>query len=63
MEKLDRAVYTGFVMPKLEPVKDAKGNITDVTVAYPLDLAKQMLEYSAFTKSEKAKAKKILLSK
>ncbi len=60
MEKLDRAVYTGFVMPKLEPVKDAKGNITDVTVAYPLDLAKQMLEYSAFTKSEKEKAKKIL---
>ncbi len=60
MEKLDRAVYTGFVMPKLEPVSNAQGTITDVTVAYPLDLAEQMLEYSAFTKSEKENAKKIL---
>ncbi|HAP35273.1 MAG TPA: hypothetical protein DCQ28_04775 [Bacteroidetes bacterium] len=60
MEKLDRAVYTGFVMPKLVPVKDKKGNITDVKTAYPLDLAKQMLEYSAFTKSEKEKAGVVL---
>lgn len=49
MEKLDRAVYTGFVMPKLEPEKDSKGTITDIKISYPLDLAKQMLEYSAFT--------------
>ena len=60
MEKLDRAVYTGFVMPKLVPVKDKKGNITDVKTAYPLDLAKQMLEYSAFTKNEKEKAGLVL---
>jgi dipeptidyl-peptidase III len=60
MEKLDRAVYTGFVMPQLHTQKDSKGAITDVTVEYPLDLAKQMLEYSAFTKTEKAKAKKEL---
>jgi dipeptidyl-peptidase-3 len=60
MEKLDRAVYTGFVMPKLVPVKDTKGNITDVKTAYPLDLAKQMLEYSAFTMSEKEKAGLVL---
>ncbi|MFA6438309.1 MAG: hypothetical protein WCX28_03295 [Bacteriovoracaceae bacterium] len=60
MEKLDRAVYTGFVMPKLEPVKDAKGNITDVTIEYGMDLGKQMLEYSSFTKEEKAKARKVL---
>lgn len=60
MEKLDRAVYTGFVMPKLQPVKDAKGKITDVTIEYPLDLGKQMLEYSSFTKEEKAKAAKVL---
>ncbi len=53
MEKLDRAVYTGFVMPKLEPVFDEKKNIVDVKVSYPLDLAKQMLEYSAFTTKEK----------
>ncbi len=60
MEKLDRAVYTGFIMPKLEPIKDTKGNISDVKILYPLDLAKQMLEYSAFTKEEKEKAKKII---
>ncbi|MDD8019050.1 MAG: peptidase M49 [Bacteroidota bacterium] len=60
MEKLDRAVYTGFVMPKLEPVNDAQGAITDVNVTYPLDLAKQMLEYSAFVKAEKEKARKVL---
>ena len=47
-------------MPKLEPVKDAKGNITDVKISYPLDLGKQMLEYSAFTKEEKKRAKKQL---
>jgi len=63
MEKLDRAVYVGFVMPKLEPVMDAKGNITDVNITYPLDLGKQMLEYSAFTASEKAKAKTVLQEK
>ncbi len=63
MEKLDRAVYVGFVMPQLEPVKDAKGNITDVNIAYPLDLAKQMLGYSKFTNEEKAKARKALLLK
>ncbi len=60
MEKLDRAVYTGFVMPKLEPVTDKSGTLTDVAITYPLDLAKQMLEYSAFTKSENAKAKEVL---
>jgi dipeptidyl-peptidase-3 len=38
--------YTGFVMPKLSPVTDASGKITDVTVSYPMDLTKQMLEYS-----------------
>lgn len=57
MEKLDRAVYTGFVMPKLDPVKNKKGEITDVKISYPLDLGKQMLEYSAFTKKEKEKAR------
>jgi dipeptidyl-peptidase-3 len=63
MEKLDRAVYTGFVMPKLEPVNDAKGKITDVKIEYPMDLGKQMLEYSSFTKEEKEKARKVLNSK
>ena len=60
MEKLDRAVYTGFVMPKLEPVMDKKGKITDVKIDYPMDLGQQMLEYSKFTKEEKEKARKVL---
>jgi dipeptidyl-peptidase-3 len=60
MEKLDRAVYTGFVMPKVEPVKDKQGTITDVKITYPLDLGKQMLEYSAFTKKEKEQAMNVL---
>jgi dipeptidyl-peptidase-3 len=38
--------YTGFVMPKLEPVKDGGGNIVDVKISYPCDLTLQMLEYS-----------------
>jgi dipeptidyl-peptidase-3 len=42
--------YTGFVMPKLTPVTDASGKITDVKISYPQDLTTQMLEYSAATK-------------
>ena len=42
--------YSGFVMPKLTAVTDASGKITDVTVSYPLDLTKQMLEYSGAQK-------------
>ncbi len=38
--------YTGFVQPRLEAVRDGEGNITDVTISYPLDLTAQMLEYS-----------------
>ncbi len=51
--KLDVASYMGLVMPKLEPVMDSQGKITDVKVSYPQDLAKQMLEYSRFTREEK----------
>lgn len=47
---LGLAAYTGFVMPKLEPVSDPTAKIVDVKMSYPLDLAKQMLEWSAFTK-------------
>jgi dipeptidyl-peptidase III len=49
MEHLDRAVYTGFVMPRVEPVADEAGRIVDVAVSYPCDLAAQMLSYSSFT--------------
>ena len=51
VEKLNLPSYTGFVMPKLEAAQDASGAITDVTISYPRDLATQMLEYSAATRS------------
>lgn len=38
--------YSGFVQPRLEPVRDAAGSITDVRITYPLDFTAQMLEYS-----------------
>jgi dipeptidyl-peptidase-3 len=47
VDRLDLPSYTGFVMPRLTPVRDASGAIQDVEVSYPLDLATQMLEYSA----------------
>ena len=46
VDKLNLPSYSGFVMPKLTPVTDASGAITDVTISYPQDLTKQMLEYS-----------------
>ena len=48
--KLNLPSYTGFVMPKLELVKGADGNVFDVTMSYPMDLTKQMLEYSAISR-------------
>jgi dipeptidyl-peptidase-3 len=45
-EKLDRPSYTGFVMPKLTPVRDPGGNVVDVNISYPMDLERQMLEWS-----------------
>jgi dipeptidyl-peptidase-3 len=47
VQALDLPSYTGFVMPKLEAHIDASNKITDVTVSYPMDLTKQMLEFSA----------------
>jgi hypothetical protein len=41
-------------MPKLEAVTNAAGEIIDVTISYPLDLATQMLEYSAATRHLRA---------
>ena len=43
--------YTGFVMPRLEPVAGPDGAITDVKISYPLDLETQMLEYSAISRA------------
>ena len=50
VEKLNLPSYTGFVMPRLEAVTNSSGDIADVTVSYPQDLTKQMLEYSAQTR-------------
>ncbi|MFL6281393.1 MAG: dipeptidyl-peptidase 3 family protein [Vicinamibacterales bacterium] len=46
VEHLNMPSYTGFVQPRLEPVRAADGTITDVAISYPLDFTKQMLEYS-----------------
>lgn len=44
--KLDIAPYKGFVNPVYTAVKDADGNITDVTVDYSEGYVEQMLRYS-----------------
>ncbi len=43
---LDIAPYRGFVNPRYTAVRDAQGNITDVTVSYDEEYAGQMLRYS-----------------
>lgn len=48
--KLDLPTYTGFVMPRLEPVTNASGEMTDVKISYPQDFTRQMLEYSAMSR-------------
>lgn len=51
VDKLNLPSYTGFVMPKLEPVTGADGAVTNVTISYPQDLTSQMLEYAAATRA------------
>lgn len=46
VEKLKIAPYSGFINPKLVPITDAKGNITDIKVEYPKDFTEQMLDYA-----------------
>ena len=45
VDALNLPSYTAFVMPRLTPVHDAAGAITDVEISYPCDLEAQMLEY------------------
>ena len=47
VDRLDLPSYTGFVMPQLTPVFDEDDRLVDAEVSYPLDLATQMLHYSA----------------
>jgi len=50
VDKLNLPSYSGFVMPKLTAVTAPDGLVTDVTISYPQDLTKQMLEYSGVRK-------------
>jgi len=50
VDRLNLPSYTAFVMPRLTAIRDDAGAITDVEISYPLDLATQMLEYSAATR-------------
>jgi len=51
VNKLQLPSYSGFVMPKLEPARNAAGEITDIAISYPQDLTRQMLEYSDATRA------------
>jgi dipeptidyl-peptidase III len=46
VEKLNIAPYGGFINPKLIPVTNEAGEITDVKVTYPNDFTEQMLDYA-----------------
>jgi dipeptidyl-peptidase-3 len=46
VDRLKMPSYTGFVQPRLDAVKGADGQISDVKISYPADLTTQMLEYS-----------------
>jgi dipeptidyl-peptidase-3 len=52
VDRLQLPSYTGFVMPRLEPRRNGRGEIVDVEVSYPCDLETQMLEYSAFSSGD-----------
>ncbi len=43
--KLNIPPYAGFINPRLVPVADDAGQITDIRVEYPADFTEQMLEY------------------
>lgn len=45
-QPLHIAPYRGFVNPMYTAVRDAAGNITDVTISYPENYVEQMLRYS-----------------
>jgi dipeptidyl-peptidase-3 len=50
VDRLQLPSYTGFVMPRLRAMINDAGDITNVEISYPQDLAAQMLEYSAATR-------------
>jgi dipeptidyl-peptidase-3 len=44
--------YTAFVQPRLRPLRNETGAITDIAIEYPCDLERQMLEYSGRWRDE-----------
>jgi dipeptidyl-peptidase III len=54
VDALQLPAYTAFVMPRLTPVVDDDGDITDVTIDYPCDLETQMLQFSGASHAETA---------
>jgi hypothetical protein len=46
----EQCAFTGFVMPRLEAIRDDGGAVVDVVISYPCDLETQMLEYSALSR-------------
>jgi dipeptidyl-peptidase III len=56
VDRLQLPSYTGFVMPRLSPVRNDAGEIVDVEISYPCDLTAQMLEYSAATRHLRIRA-------
>lgn len=46
VKKLNNAPYSGFINPKLIPVTNGSGEITDIKVEYPKDFTQQMLDYA-----------------
>ena len=44
--KLTGAPYSGFINPKLIPVFDSNGDISDIRVEYPESFTKQMMDYA-----------------
>jgi dipeptidyl-peptidase III len=54
VDRLNLPSYTGFVMPRLTPVRDTDGSIVDVEISYPCDLTTQMLEYSGVRRAQRA---------
>ena len=56
VQRIGLPSYTGFVMPTLEPVHGAEGQIANVRISYSLDFTKQMLEYSGKTQGSSQQA-------
>jgi dipeptidyl-peptidase III len=46
VDRLKMPSYTGFVQARLTAVTSTDGQVRDVKISYPMDLASQMLEYS-----------------